>query len=44
MQFNGVNDKEHQHSLVVSSFFAYAHSSEFHVPLVSGFEHEPAAS
>ena len=43
MQFNGANDKEHQRSLVVSSFFAYAHASEFHVPLVSGFEHEPAA-
>ena len=36
MQFNGVNSKEYQRSLVVSSCFSHAHASEFHVLLVLG--------
>ena len=31
MQFNEVSNKEHLHSLVVSSIDAYAHVSEFNV-------------
>ena len=36
MQFHRVNNKEHQHFLVVSLFFAYAHASEFHVLFIWG--------
>ena len=31
MQFNGVNNKKHWRSLVVSGFLHYAHGSEFHL-------------
>ena len=36
MHFNRVTNKEHRHSLVVSSFFAYTHALELHVPFLRG--------
>ena len=34
MQFNGINSKEHQRSLVFNGCFSHAHVSEFHVLFV----------
>lgn len=36
MQFNGVNNKNYQHSQGVSAFFAYVHGLEFRVLFILG--------